>query len=59
MRSIGRWYNLTVEFNDKDKTHLRFNFWARQDNGVEDVLQLLNQIGKVKAELKDNVIIVK
>lgn len=59
MRSIGRWYNLTVQFDNKDKTRLRFNFWARQDNGVEDVLQLLNQIGKVKAELKDNVIIIK
>lgn len=59
MRSIGRWYNLTVEFNDISKTHLRFNFWARQDNGVEDALELLNQIGKVKAELKDNVILIQ
>lgn len=59
MRSIGRWYNLTVEFKDISKAHLRFNFWARQDNGVEDALQLLNQIGKVKAELKGNVIIIE
>lgn len=59
MRSIGRWYNLTVEFKDLADTHLHFNFWARKGSGVEETLQLLNEIGKVKAELNDNKIIVK
>lgn len=59
MRSIGRWYNLNVEFEDINKIHLRFNFWARQDNGIEEVLKLLNELGKVEAELKNQVIIIK
>lgn len=59
MKSVGRWYNLTVEFRNINHTHLRFNFWARQDDGVNETLQLLNEIGKVKAKLKDNTIIIE
>ena len=59
MTSVGRWYNLTVEFRNSDHTHLRFNFWARQADGVNETLQLLNDIGKVKATLKDNTIIIE
>lgn len=52
MKAIGRWYNLTIVFTDEASMRYHFNFWAERTNQPEQVLQLLNQVGKVKATLE-------
>lgn len=52
MKAIGRWYNLAIVFTDESAMHYHFNFWAHRTDQPEQVLQLLNQVGKVKATLE-------
>lgn len=52
MKAIGRWYNLAIVFTDESAIHYHFNFWAHRTDQPEQVLQLLNQVGKVKATLE-------
>lgn len=52
MKAIGRWYNLAIVFTDEPAMHYHFNFWAHRTDQPEQVLQLLNQVGKVKATLE-------
>lgn len=54
MKAIGRWYNLAIVFTDEPTMHYHFNFWAHRTDQPEQVLQLLNQVGKVKATLEDS-----
>lgn len=54
MKAIGRWYNLSVVFTDEASMHYHFNFWAERTDRPEQVLKLLNQVGKVKATLEGN-----
>lgn len=54
MKAIGRWYNLAVVFTEEASTRYHFNFWAPRSDRPEEVLRLLNQVGKVKATLEDN-----
>lgn len=58
MKAIGRWYNLEIAFTDEAAMHYHFNFWARRTASPQEVLRFLNQVGKVKAVLKDTRIIV-
>lgn len=52
MKAIGRWYNLAIVFTDEASMHYHFNFWAERTDEPEQVLKLLNQVGKVKATLE-------
>ncbi len=54
MKAIGRWYNLAIVFTDEAPMHYHFNFWAERTDQPEQVLKLLNQVGKVKATLEGN-----
>lgn len=54
MKAIGRWYNLSIVFTDEASMHYHFNFWAERTDRPEQVLKLLNQVGKVKATLEGN-----
>lgn len=54
MKAIGRWYNLEIVFTDEAAMHYHFNFWAQRTDPPEQVLKLLNGVGKVKAALEGN-----
>lgn len=54
MKSIGRWYNLTIAFADQASMNYHFNFWAPRNDSPEEMLKLLNAVGKVKATLEGN-----
>lgn len=58
MKSVGRWYNLTVVFMDKASMNYHFNFWADRNDSPEGVIKLLNQVGKVKATIENSQIII-
>lgn len=61
MQILGRWYNVTVAFEDKEMEHYHFTFWAERTGSLKEALSLLNQIGTVKAYIneKDNQVVIK
>ena len=54
MRELGRWYNLSIQFENADAMNYHFTFWAKRTGSIEDALKLINGMGKVKTTLKDN-----
>ena len=58
MRELGRWYNLNILFENPAAMKHHFNFWASRKNGIHNVIELLNDLGKVKASLDNNALII-
>lgn len=58
MRELGRWYNLNILFENPEAMKYHFNFWASRKNGIHNVIELLNDLGKVKASLDNNALII-
>lgn len=58
MKEIGHWYNLEVVFTNEKSMHYHFNFWANKDASVESTIHLLNEVGKVQAQVRNGRIIV-
>lgn len=58
MRELGRWYNINIVFTDKEIMHDRLHFQADREGTLEEALELLNIMRKVKARVeKDKVVI--
>lgn len=58
-RELGRWYNADVAFENPDAMGLRLHFLAERDQSIEEVLKLLNLMGKVKATFSNNKIVIE
>ncbi len=58
MKTIGRWYNLTIVFTDEATMHYHFSFWADRKETPLQTIERLNRVGKVKAILEDEQIII-
>lgn len=58
MKTLGRWYNLTVVFRDEAAMHYHFSFWASRKESPAQTLRRLNEVGKVEATLENGLIIV-
>lgn len=56
MRELGRWYNLNILFENPKAMGYHFTFWAKRTGSIEDALNLINGLGKVKTTLKDNML---
>lgn len=52
-KEIGKWYNVSVIFRSPEKMHARLFFAAPRDGGIEELLELLNGLGKAKFSYKD------
>lgn len=50
MKVLGRWYNVTVKFIDKDSMHYHFSFWSNRSDTPQMVVDRLNRVGKVDAD---------
>ena len=59
MKELGRWYNLTVHFQEARTMKYRFNFWANRDVPIQNTLAQLNLLGKVRATLNKNTITIE
>ena len=59
MRELGRWYNLTIRFEDTRAMNYHFTFWARRTEGIEEALKLINGLGKVNAILEDETLTIR
>jgi hypothetical protein len=56
MSELGRWYNVNIYFSDQDIMNYHFNFWVNKNQSLTKALDMLNQLGKVNATLKNNTI---
>lgn len=54
MKELGRWYNLTIQIQNPQVMNYHFNFWANRKDSIEHVIDLINELGKVKASLHNN-----
>ncbi len=59
MKDIGRWYNLNIVIENNEYRQLHLHFLADKRGGIDHVIKLINSMGKVKVERKDNTLIVK
>lgn len=59
MQDIGRWYNLGVVFQKESAKNYHMHFLADRKDGIDQVVKLLNSMGKVKVVREDNTLVVK
>lgn len=53
MRELGRWYNVDIVFTDREVMQERLHFRADRRDSLEQVLELLNCLRKVRARIED------
>jgi transmembrane sensor len=58
MQSIGRWYNVTVEFKNIEDMNLEIHFTGGRSMGLKNIVRLLNRMKKVNFTLDGNKVIV-
>ena len=58
MTELGRWYNFSVVYEEPELKELRFKIWADRKATFSKVVEYLNEMGKLKIEVRDNCIIV-
>lgn len=59
MRTIGRWYNVNIDFEQPELYGIKLNFWADRRAGIEEALGLLNRLKKVNAEYQNGTITIR
>lgn len=58
MRELGRWYNVDIIFTHKDIMQERLHFQAERSDSLQDILELLNSMQRVKASIKKGKVVV-
>lgn len=53
-QEIGHWYNVSVVFNDPEKMNTRLFFAAPKNDGIQDIVEILNSLNKGKVTYHDN-----
>ena len=51
MRTLGRWYNVNVEFRDPDPLAYRYNLWVDRSQPISEALDMLTGIGNARFSL--------
>lgn len=59
MRSLGRWYNVNIDFEQAELYGIRLNFWASRNAHLNEALELLNKLEKVRADYQDGTVTIK
>lgn len=54
MQTIGKWYNVSVVFRNKNAMDYRMHFMSRREDGIEGTITLMNRLKKVTLTLQDN-----
>lgn len=54
MQNLGRWYNVSIEFRNKEAMEYKMHFVADRRLGLEHTIQLLNRMKKVTVTQKGN-----
>jgi len=58
VEAIGKNFNMSVVINNKQYLRTRMRFIAKRNEGIEEALKTLNEMGKVHVSVKDNIIYV-
>ncbi len=58
MQKIGRWYNMEIVFSNRKSMHYHFSFWIDKNASLDEMLKILNEVGKVKIEKADGRLII-
>lgn len=58
MQEIGSWYNISVVFHSRSLLEERIYFRMSRERSIEDVLEVLNDLGVAKFEIKGKQIVV-
>ena len=59
MYALGRWYNRKVVFKDSTLKDIRLNFAAERKGSIQETVELLNSLGKVKVTLDNEKIVIE
>lgn len=59
MREIGRNYNCDVEFRDSSLLHYKIHFVAERSSSIDHIVQMLNQMERVRVIKQGNRLIVQ
>ena len=59
MYALGRWYNRKVVFKDSALKDIRLNFAAERKGSIQETVELLNSLGKVKVTLDNEKIVIE
>ena len=54
MQNLGRWYNVNIEFRNKEAMEYKMHFVADRRLGLEHTIQLLNRMKKVTVTQRNN-----
>ncbi len=58
LSELGRWFDFTVFYRNPEVKDYRFKFWANRKDSVEQLLERLNETGKLKMEIRGNTVTV-
>ena len=58
LNELGRWFDFTVSYRDTKVKDYRFNFWANRRETTEEVVERLNETGKLGISLKGKNVII-
>ena len=59
MDELGRWYNVSVVFEDEELLHLKMRFFCRRHDSVEQAVSLLNNLRRIHAKVVENTVFIK
>lgn len=54
MQNLGRWYNISIEFRNKEAMEYKLHFVADRRQSLESAIRLLNRMKKVTVTQRDN-----
>ena len=58
MQSLGRWYNVNIEFRNKEAMNYKMHFVSDRSKDLEHTISLLNRMKKVTVTLQGNTLTV-
>ena len=58
MCELGRWYNVDIVFTHKEIMQERLHFQAERSDSLQDILELLNCMQRVKARMEKGKVVV-
>lgn len=59
MEEIGRWYNIDIEFRNRDIMSLRMHFSAERRKKLTKLVELLNRTGRIHCHLEPDKLIIE
>ena len=54
MQNLGRWYNVNIEFRNKEAMTYKMHFISDRTKDLEHTISLLNRMKKVTVTLQGN-----